>query len=305
MDRYRIEASREWENARRKAMWAKILHSLAPTSSELLNFDDVSKRLRLKNTFYRGRYNIPINKIVGSVGRYQDFTRAFLPTGNIAVDRWTGVAAAYLNPTSAGVPPIEVFKVGDSYFVKDGNHRVSVARQLGLNDIEAYVWEYSLPNLDPNADIDHLLIQAERQDFLRETNLDKLRPHHNIEITVPGGYTELLYQIENYQIALSKIDDTEVPYEEAVTAWYDMIYETIIQKIRAEGLLELFPNRTEADFFVWATRHHQELKANFDRPVMLSQSLRIFRKKNRPTTLNRLRRFLRRLKGKRPDEPLI
>lgn len=305
MEYYRSTAAQEWEKARSKAFWSNMLNILSPSHNELLSFDEISARLRLKSAIYRGRQNVLLDNIIGSVGRYHDFTREFLPKENIDEDRWKGVAAAFLNPGGRGVPPIELFKIGNNYFVKDGNHRVSVARQLGLVDIEAYIWEFPLPHNDIDlTNIDEYLLETEREEFLNETQLDKLRPHHNIRITVPGGYTELLYQIAHYQDVLCKIDETDVPYSDAVTAWYDMIYETSVQKIRTEGILDMFPGRTEADFFVWITRYHRELKAKYHRPVMLSQAVRDFRVKHTAGLWNGLRRTVNRLLGRKFDEPL-
>ncbi len=291
---YLAEARQVWDQARRKAFWARLLESMAGEEAGLLDFNEVSQRLHLRNAIYRGVQLVPLEKIVGSVGRYQDFTRAFLPLSGGMGGRWQRVAALYLDPTSGGVPPVELYKVGDAYFVKDGNHRVSVARQLGLEDIEAYVWEYPEPvsGLGPDADIDTLLLEAERQDFLEQTRLDELRPGHNIRLTEPGGYPELLRQIAHYQDVLSRIDGREVPYEEAVTAWYDMIYETTVQMIEEAGVLELFPERTPADFFVWVMRYQRHLQERYGQRMKIEDIARQIPKQQRQGPWQRLRRAL-------------
>lgn len=293
----RLDAGYEWNKARRKVFWTRLLNTFSSTPDRLLNFEEIANRLQLRNAVYRGSQIIELDKITGSVGRYQDFTRTFLPYSAGMENRWVGVAAAYLNETGVGVPPIEVFKVGDTYFVKDGNHRVSVCRQLDIPDIEAFVWEYPPPvdGIDPDSDIDTLLLAGERQHFFDDTNLDTLRPNNNIELTVPGGYSDLLWQIENYQNVLRKIDEADIPYDEAVTAWYDMLYETTVQKIRAEGVMDLFEDRTEADFYVWITRHHQALKSQYEGRVMLSQTVKDFWEQNRPTPFRRIAKIFRRL----------
>ncbi|NDJ86285.1 MAG: hypothetical protein GYB66_10395 [Chloroflexi bacterium] len=298
VNKYRLDADRVWHRARRKAFWAKLFSSLGSGHEDRIrSFDEIGRRLRLTNTIYRGVQSIPLDKIIGSVGRYQDFARAFLPTRQIDAERWKQVAAAYLNPNSGGVPPIEVFKVGGSYFVKDGNHRVSVVRQLGNPDIEAYVWEYNVPLADVgDTGIDDLLLKAERQEFLSRSRLDELRPQHHIAFTLPGGYLDLLAQIAGYQDVLSRIDEADISYEDAVTAWYDMVYETTVQIIAREGLLDMFPDRTSGDFFVWVTRHHRELKAHYGSgSARLTQSIRAFRRKQRVGIRAILRRVFERL----------
>ncbi len=265
---YSQEARHKFEQASRKAFWNRFLTRLqGRRPPELLDFNEVSQHLGLRTAIYRGVQTIPLDKIVGSVGRYRDFTGAFLPVSADMRERWQRVAVLYLDPTSGGVPPIEVYKVGDAYFVKDGNHRVSVANQLNMGAIEAYVWEFPapVPGVDPEADIDTLLLEAERKEFLERTQLDRLRPGHDIRLTAPGGYLDMLQQIASYQAALSKIDGVPISYEEAVTAWYDMIYETVVQFIKEEGVLDLFPDRTPADFFVWIMKHQRELEERYGR----------------------------------------
>jgi hypothetical protein len=276
-------AHHEWTQARRKALWVKLLGSLSHKKNALLNFSELSHRFDLGNASYRGVQTIPLDKIVGSLGRYNDFVEAFLPTGEHMRERWEKIATLYLDSSGRGVPPIEVYQVGDGYFVSDGNHRVSVARQLKMHSIEAHVWAYYRPvaGLAPGVDIDTLLIEAEWRDFMEKTRLDELRPNHGIRMTVPGGYPEMLGQIASYQKVLSWIDVTETPYEAAVTAWYDMIYKSTVQLIKEAGVLDLFPGRTAADFFIWVRKHHQELEEHYGQPILMEDAVRDIKKQDR------------------------
>ncbi len=284
---YHEVARQEWGQARRKALWAKLQASLSNKKNTLVDFTELSQRFDLGNASYRGVQPIPLHKIVGSLGRYGDFNRTFLPTNESMRERWEKIATLYLDPSSRGVPPIEVYQVGDGYFVSDGNHRVSVARQLKLNTIEAHVWEYYRPvvGLTPGVDIDALVIEAERRDFLEQTRLNELRPGHNIHLTAPGGYPKMLAEIAHYQQVLSWIDVTETPYEAAVIAWYDMIYKSTVQLIEEAGVLDMFPNRTAADFFIWARKHHHELEEYYGEPVLLEDAVRDIKKQDRSNKL--------------------
>ncbi|MBN2471626.1 MAG: hypothetical protein JXN59_12970 [Anaerolineae bacterium] len=291
---YATEARHQWLLARRKARQDEMLQKEPGQTARLLDFNEIAQRLNLRHAVYRGVQNVPLAAIVGSAGRYNDFTTAFLPSDDGLKARWERIAEIYLDPTSGGVPPVELYKVGSAYFVKDGNHRVSVARQLGLADIEAYVWEHAspLPDLPPDLDIDTLLIESERREFLDQTGLDRLRPGFDIRLTAPGGYPAMLAEIEAFQAALCQIDEREVPWEEAVGAWYDMRYEITVQSLAQNGLLTLFPERTPADFYVWVRHHQEALQARYGRRVMLADAARDFRKKARPGLPTRAARTL-------------
>src|SRR5262249_36062617 len=149
---------------------------------------------------------------------------------------WQRVAAISLDPNQS-LPPIEVYKVGAWYFIRDGHHRVSVAQQTGMRLIEAAVWEYSDLNPTSTEGIETLLVEAEERQFLEQTRLHELRPGGDIRLTSPGGYDEMLCQIDYHQHALQKIDETDISYEEAVTAWYDMLYESTVQLIKRSGVM--------------------------------------------------------------------
>ena len=291
------EARANWDVVTRKAFWNQILTNLGGENSRLLDFNAIAQTLHLRTQMYRGLQTVPLDKIVGSVGRYLDFTGAFLPVSQDMGERWRRVATLYLDSTGSGAPPVELYKVGDSYFVKDGNHRVSVANQLGMEDIEAYVWEYAVPveGLAPGADIDSLLVETERQEFLAQTHLDDLRPNNTIRLTEPGGYPELLAQIIRYQDALAQIDGHPVSFEEAVKAWYDMVYEVGVQIIEQADVLSLFPERTIADFFVWISRYQENLKERYGQRPRLEDLAREIPRQRRPGRLTRLWRTILRV----------
>jgi hypothetical protein len=253
-------AQRDWERARQAATLEDV-RSVLPFmrhSSDLLSFDEVQRKLHLAHKNYLGIHEVELVHIRGSVGRYKDFTGTFLPRSEQMRTRWIKVSAV---GTSHGHKPVELYKVGEAYFVIDGNHRVSVARQAGSASIQAHVWEFKTPvGLSADADIDELLIKEEYTNFLERTRLDELRPGATIEFTTPGRYREIEYQIGMYQHVLEKIDEVPTSYEDAVTAWYDMIYTPACQIIRERGILERFSKRTEADLFIWVWQHGQELK---------------------------------------------
>jgi len=255
------ESLRDFDSARRKAFIQKILALITHQSLDLLPFEQVREQLYLRDSRYRGLQEVPLVQIVGSVGRYQDFTRTFLPRTDGLRERW---AAVKDRMQEGGLPPVELHKVGDAYFVRDGNHRVSIARAQGALDIEAFVWEYpSLVPLSPDDDLDDLLIKRGYVAFLKETGLNKLRPDQHIELTAPGRYRDLLEHIAIHRYYLGQKLEREIAAEEAVSSWYDNVYQPIIRAIHKQGILQRFPGRTEADLYIWISRWQYELSEQY------------------------------------------
>ena len=255
------EALRHFHTARQQAALQSVLARLSGKSNELLSYDEVARQLKLAERTDRGIQSIPLEAIVGSVGRYTDFTRTFLPRSDADKERWARVMAATTSPGSAGLPPIEVYKVGEVYFVLDGHHRVSAARQAGATHIEAYVTEvHTEVPLTPDIQPDDIIIKAEYADFLERTRLNALRPGADLSLTAPGQYAKLLHHIEVHRYFMGLEQKRFIPEEEAVTSWYDDVYMSVILAIRERGLLRRFPGRTEADLYLWVADHRAGLE---------------------------------------------
>lgn len=259
-------ALRDFHQARKQAVMQQILARLRGKATELLCFDDVRKQLRSTGiTIRHGLQEIPLDKIVGSVARYDDFTRSFLPKRDTDEQRWAGVKAAV--DDMVGIPPIEVYQVGDAYFVQDGNHRVSIARRLDTKTITAYVTEIKtrVP-LTADDDPNEIICKSYYADFLEITNLDKVRPAADLLMTFCGQYQVLLDQIEAEYNLLKRdqnsTEDNDLQVK-AVTDWYDHVYLPVARIIRELGVLHRFPERTEADMYVLLSERHSELERDF------------------------------------------
>jgi nucleotide-binding universal stress UspA family protein len=251
-------AVQDFRRARRRAMLEQIFARLTGKSADLLSYEQVRQELRVTGRKKRELKDIPLDAIVGSVGRYTDFTRSFLPRQDSDEGRWTRVQRAMT--AQEGVPPIEVYQIGAVYFVLDGNHRVSVARQLGASSIEAYVTElHTKVPLSPDVQPDDLILKSEYADFLNLTHLDTLRPRANLNVTLPGQYEVLKEHIEVHRYFMGLDQQRDISYEEAVTHWYDAVYLPVLRVMRERNLLRRFPERTEADLYVWVARHRAEL----------------------------------------------
>jgi len=244
---------------RRQAAVERVVAQLTGKSVELLTYEDVVQKLRITGRAAAQLEDIPLAAIVGSVGRYTDFSRSFLPLQNEDQERWARVKVAVSD--LVGLPPIEVYKIGGAYFVLDGNHRVSVARELGATHIQAYITEVrTRVPLSPDDQPDDLIIKAEYAAFLEQTNLDELRPEANLLVTIPGQYRAFTEHIEVHHYFMGLDFQRSFTYPEAVAHWYDEVYMPVVQVIREQGLLHEFPGRTEADLYLWLAEHRAALQ---------------------------------------------
>ncbi len=251
------ESQEKWTRARRGVLVQRVVCAFKNCSVDLIPFEEVRTRLHLTQKYCRGLQDIELARIRGSVGRYKDFTSAFLPRRNHLRQRWERVNTIVSTPE---MPPIEVYQVGDAYFVVDGNHRVSNARQEGIKTITAYVCEFITPvELSAEADLDEVITKSEYAEFLNKTRLDKLRPGQEIIFTNPGHYRELECLITMFRDTLEETRGEVTSYEDALLLWYDMVYSPAVYEIRQSGALERFPDRTEADLFIWMWQHQQRL----------------------------------------------
>ena len=256
-------ALRDFHRARQQAVMQQILARFRGEEEELLDFHQVRQQLQHTGmTVTHGLQEIPLEKIVGSVDRYEDFTRSFLPKRNSDEDRWAGVRAAV--DDMVGMPPIDVYQVGDAYFVQDGNHRVSIAHRLRSKTISAKVTEIKtrVP-LTSDDNPNEIICKSYYADFLEKTNLDKLRTDVDLLTTFCNQYPLLLDQItgrlqliENSQ---DKQDEDDL-WEKATVDWYDHAYLPVIHVIRELGVMHRFPERTEADMYVLLSERRAELE---------------------------------------------
>ncbi len=249
-------ALRDFQRARQQAAMRQMMARLTGKPTDLLSYHEIGQELHITGTSEQGVREIPLDKIVGSVGRYKDFTRDFLPKLDSDAERWARVRAAVTD--MSGLPPIEVYKVGDVYFVKDGNHRVSVARQLNTQTISAYVTEVEtrVP-LSADDDPNEIICKARYADFLEKTNLDKLRPDANLVMTFCGRFCWYLDRLDAYHKAMGK----DVSYSDAVADWYDNEYLPVVKLMRKQGVMRNFPDRSEADLFLLLHEHRDEMEA--------------------------------------------
>lgn len=270
-------ARADFRQARQQAALQDVMARFTGQPTTLLPFDEAYKKLRASGMVDRGLRDIPVDAIVGSVNRYGDFTRSFLPRHDSDADRWATVKAITLDPTRSGLEPIQAYQIGEAYFVSDGNHRVSVAKQMGTPTIEAYVIEVmTRVPLSAEASPEELILKSELADFLERTHLDKTRPASNLLVTVPGEYLVLDEEIEACQRQTAAEKGTDISLEEAAANWYDSAYLPVVLSIRDRGILHDFPGRTETDLYVFIAEHRNDLEKELGwevKPGAAAQSL--------------------------------
>lgn len=287
----------EFDAARAEAVMGDLLRFLRRRPTELLSLDDLKGPLQLRSLVDRGIHEIPLESIVGTLGRAREFNRAFLPRSDASRDRWSRVER--LATGAAGYPPIEVYQVGEVYFVVDGHHRVSVARQLGAPAIEAHVQEFVTPvEVSAEDDLEAILLKSGRADFLAATGLQP-EDADDYRLTTAGGYERLLEHIVVHRYYRGLDLGREFGWDEAVASWRDLVYRPVVCVVRQSGILEYFPRRTEADLYLFAMDHLSHLREHYgDRQVDGPAAVRHLRMEAyaaRPRTLiGRAWRWLRR-----------
>jgi hypothetical protein len=252
-----ISASRaedDYGRVRRKAWLRDVVARLAGRPNQLLSYDAVKRSLKLGGPIYRGVKTVPVAQIVGSIDRYRDFDQVFLPKQSSTANRWKSIARAFYSDVD--LPPVRLYKVGDAYFVIDGHHRVSVAREQGIEFIDAEVQEV-ISRVPVSADLkaEDLKILHEYRRFLERTKLDEIRPRQHIRFTVAGGYQQVIEHIATHRQYMQLEQQREVSDAEAVADWYDQVYLPIVEVIRANNVLADFPGRTESDLYLWIVEH--------------------------------------------------
>ncbi|WP_135228747.1 ParB N-terminal domain-containing protein [Deinococcus fonticola] len=266
----RNQAKQEVERARLYSDMRDFLAVLRRQPNELLPFEWM-KQLAPEGEHTLGLQPIPVDSIIGSVDRYREFDRHYLPKEAHLDERWISVRAAQLEGKE--LPPIQVYKVGGLYFVKDGNHRVSVARRNGQKFIDAYVIELDVTvPPDEHDTLKDLIIKGEYASFLRATRLDEILPGHRpILFTTPGRYARLLEHIHTRQYYLDRKPGREgqppVTWQEAVRSWYGRLYLRIVDNIDLHDVMYRFPGRTEADLYLWIMDHRYFLTQKYGHDV--------------------------------------
>ena len=226
-------ASTSFDRARRRRAYRRLSSLLGRSgSSELLPLEEATRRLRPFARRHVGLQAIPLAQIVGTDSRGADFDRDFLPRRPEIGLRWRNVEGAF---PEGGFPPILVYKLGDAYFIIDGHHRVAIARQRGMETIDAEVIELTARwHLPADADLVELVHAEQERIFIEDSGLGDARPDAHIRFCKPAGYLELIENVQIHGYHLMMDAGRALTRGEIAGDWYDEVYLPSVEAIRAE-----------------------------------------------------------------------
>jgi nucleotide-binding universal stress UspA family protein len=262
------QALTDFRRARSKAAMQRFWASIQGKSLNLLPYDKISSTLQAINRTDIGLQNVKLKDIIGSVGRADDFTSDFLPLRDTDIHRWAQVKTAMTSPASAGVPPVHLYKVGDAYFVLDGNHRVSIAKQMGMEEIEAYVTEFKtrVP-ITSSITPEELILKSKYVEFLNNTRLDQILPNVDFSLNYVENYPLLEEHIAVHRYYMGIEQQREISYEEAVCDWYENVYLPVVKTIESSGLRNEFKDMTVTDLYLWVLDQQTLLQEALGIPI--------------------------------------
>ena len=297
-----MQARDDFNRARKKQIFSKIFSILKNESDDLLSLSDVKKIIKPKSEHYKGMKTVPVSLIVGSEGRYRDFNKTFLPKHQNLEGRWKRVDVAHY--MDVNLPPVTLYEIGGVYFVRDGNHRISVALIKGVDFIDAEVTSLTseIP-LHPEMSRDDLkkaVIEFENNIFSRDINLKQVIPDAEIDFTAIGRYDEIKKHINSHKYYLNRDNDEEISLREALLSWYINIYIKIVKIIQDENVLARFPDRTVSDLYVWIVKHWDNLKRKYGSRFPVEKAVKDYSRKYGRNLFQRItdvfKRIFKRLK---------
>ena len=241
------DAKSDFSRARRRGVLARLATRLRREPGDvnlILPFEEVIEALGKRGERMLGVQTIPLDSIVGSVDRTREFDRSFHPTSQRVRDRWERIALAQRKGES--MPPIQVYRIGDLHFVKDGHHRVSVARAQGRTDIDAQVTGVQT-TLDPGRALGlaDLPLKSHERVFFERVPLPP-EARGRIQLSDAWDYAKLAEAVEAWGFRTIQATREPLGREQVAEAWYREDYEPIVAALSEAELLGEEETETEA-----------------------------------------------------------
>ena len=290
-DFYSDMAETDFSRARLREIFLRIAGFLVPGQRRLLGLDEVKAVIKPGPEAYRGVIPVPLKLIVGSEGRYRDFARGFLPRHEFLRPRWVRVDLARYRDIP--LPPIRLYELGGAYFVRDGNHRVSVASLKGALEIDAEVISLgSEVRIRPDMTIEDLtqaVIGYEKEQFYLNTDFGWVTGDPGLDFSTPGRYDEIMDHILVHKYYINQGTVREISLHDAIGSWYSEVYRPIVDTIKTERLASRFPGRTAGDLYAYMVKHWDELKRQYGIHLSAETAVRDFSRRYGKDLWRRLR----------------
>lgn len=284
------ETNEDFAKARNKALFNEIQHFLNPEETTLISFSDIKKMLKPDNETYLGMKTVPVNQIVGSESRYQDFDNRFFPKKMHLKTRWEHIDMAHIKDIN--LPPITLYELGGVYFVRDGNHRVSVAKAKGVEFIDAEVVSLqSEIHLNPKDSLQKMtrhVINYEKRVFYGETSFGDVTDFWGLDFSVPGQYDVIYNHILTHKYYINMNQTEEIPMDKAMISWFTTVYLPVIKVIDRHHVMKYFKGRTKSDMYVYIIKYWDEIKEKFGNDYSLDDVAAKFKSKYGTTLLRRI-----------------
>jgi len=240
------DAEFDFSRARRRRALARLAARLrrADDVNHILPFEEVVRALGRVGERRLGEQLIQLDSIVGTVDRSREFDRAFRPTSPRVRERWQRINLAQRRGES--MPPIDVYRIGELHFVKDGHHRVSVARALGHRDISAYVTEVlTQVGADRQVRLRDLPFKSHQRLFFERVPLPP-EERGRIELRDEWRYAALAEAVEAWGFRAAQARQEELSRREAAEAWFREEYVPVVEMLSEAQLIPKGVTGTEA-----------------------------------------------------------
>ena len=251
----RADAEYDFSRARRRRALARLSARLrrADDVNHILPFEEVIQALGRVGERRLGEQTIPLDSIIGTVDRSREFDRSFRPTSQRVRERWERINLA--QRTGKALPPIDVYRIGDMHFVKDGHHRVSVARALGHRDIDAYVTEVLTEvGADREIRLRDLPLKSHQRLFYERVPLPP-EQREQIHLSDEWRYAALAEAVEAWGFRVSQARGQFMSRGDVAEEWFRDEYRPVVDMLREAGLIAKGVTDTEAYMTVAALRY--------------------------------------------------
>jgi hypothetical protein len=251
----RADAQSDFSRARRQRALARLAARLrrAEDVNHILPFEEVARALGRTGERRLGQQLITLDSIVGTVDRSREFDRSFRPTSPRVRERWQRINLAQRQGET--MPPIDVYRIGDLHFVKDGHHRVSVARAFGHRDIDAYVTEVLTEvGADRKIRLRDLPLKSHQRLFYERVPLPP-EQREQIHLSDEWRYAALAEAVEAWGFRVSQARREWMSRGEVAEEWFRDEYRPVVEMLREAQLIAKGVTDTEAYMTVAALRY--------------------------------------------------